>query len=246
MNISGISDKSLVGKALRLPLRLIPSQTKMPIMQGRLRGKKWIVGSGQHGYWLGSYEYEKRKLFEKTVRPGSVVYDLGGHVGFYTLLSSEIVGPDGKVFVFEPVPRNLYYIREHLRLNNVCNVSIIEAAVSNRSGVVRFSKGPTSGMGHIASEGELEFKAVSLDELYSKGELPLPNCMKIDIEGGEMLAIEGAKKVLAESHPTIFLATHGTKVHKECCEFLRSLDYQLTAIDRLAQSSEVLATYAEG
>ncbi len=57
MNLSGISDKSLFGKILRLPLRIIPAQTVMPIIQGKLKGKKWIVGASNHGCWLGSYEF---------------------------------------------------------------------------------------------------------------------------------------------------------------------------------------------
>ena len=69
-------------------------------MQGKIRGKKWVVGSGNHGYWLGWYEYDKRILFEKTVTKQSIVFDIGAHVGFYTLLASELVGPGGKVYAF--------------------------------------------------------------------------------------------------------------------------------------------------
>lgn len=114
MNLSGISSASVVGKLLRLPLVLLPGNLQMPIMQGRLKGKKWIVGSSNHGCWLGSYEYRKRILFEKMVPHGSIVYDLGGHVGFYSLLASVLVGPTGHVFVFEPFPANLAYLRKHL------------------------------------------------------------------------------------------------------------------------------------
>jgi hypothetical protein len=63
MNFSGISSKSILGKALRFPLKLIPSSARVPIIQGPLRGKLWIVGSSNHGCWLGSYENGKRKKF---------------------------------------------------------------------------------------------------------------------------------------------------------------------------------------
>ncbi|MDW8317197.1 MAG: FkbM family methyltransferase, partial [Anaerolineae bacterium] len=88
MNLSGISSKSLIGRVLRFPLRLIPPKAVLPIMQGRLKGRKWIVGSSSHGCWLGSYEYAKRIVFERTVRENSVVFDIGAHVGFYTLLAA--------------------------------------------------------------------------------------------------------------------------------------------------------------
>ena len=42
-------------------LRLVPPDARVPILQGRLRGKRWIVGAGVHGYWLGSYEWDKAR-----------------------------------------------------------------------------------------------------------------------------------------------------------------------------------------
>ena len=246
MNWSGISNKSLFGTLLRLPLKLLPSQMQMPIMQGRLKGKRWIVGSSNHGCWLGSYEFDKRLLFERTIPQGAIVFDLGGHVGFYTLLAAELVGSRGKVFAFEPSPRNVFYLKKHLCLNHVNNVAIVEAAVSDRSGSVSFDESTHSTMGHIAhAGGKLKVKAVSLDEMISAEEIPAPDYMKIDIEGGEGLALSGAKALLARSHPTIFLATHGNSVHQECCRLLRALDYQLEPIDgrSIEQSSEILAIY---
>jgi len=243
MNWSGISNKSLLGKLIRLPLSLLPAKMQMPIMQGRLKGKKWIIGSSNHGCWLGSYEFNTQLLFEKTIRKGSTVFDLGGHVGFYTMLSSVLVGTEGKVFVFEPVPRNLFYLKGHLRLNRISNVTVIEAAVSDKKGMVSFDDSPGSSMGHIASDGKIQVETVVLDELIFKGEMPAPDFMKIDIEGAEMLALSGARSMLAKYHPNIILSTHGDVVHQECCSFLKSLGYKLQPIDGmpLAQSKEILA-----
>jgi FkbM family methyltransferase len=245
MNFSGISEKTFIGKVLRMLLKLLPSQMKMSIMQGRLKGKKWIVGSSHHGCWLGSYEYNKQKLFESTVKPGSVVFDLGGHVGFYTMLASEIVGPAGRVIVFEPFPQNLHYLRQHIEINHMNNVTIIESAVCEKNGVSSFTKGLESTMGHISTAGDLEVSCVALDEQYLKGELPLPDYIKIDIEGAEYLALTGTKKILKEAHPTIFLATHGTDVHQKCCSLLSSLGYELKSIDEreLSQTDEIIAIY---
>ena len=126
INLSGLSSRTLLGKLLRLPLRLIPPNSKVPILQGRLRGKWWIAGGGVASYWLGSYEFYKQRLFERLVTPGNVVFDIGAHVGFYMLLSSALVGTAGEVFAFEPVPRNLHYLYEHLRLNHVTNVTVAD------------------------------------------------------------------------------------------------------------------------
>jgi FkbM family methyltransferase len=245
MNWTGISKTSLIGKILRLPLRLVPRRAVVPILQGPLRGMKWIVGSGNHGYWLGSYELEKRALFVKMVPPGGVVFDLGANVGYYTLLCSVLAGPGGRVYAFEPLPRNLDFLRRHLALNRIENATVIEAAVADRGGTVRFEEDASTSKGRIGAEGTLEVRSVALDDLVARERLPRPDLFKIDIEGAEFLALQGARKILAEAHPVIFLSTHSGKVHKECLVFLESLGYRVVPIDRreLARSRDVLATF---
>jgi len=244
INFSGIANQTFFGKVLRLPLKLIPPKMVMPILQGKLRGKRWIVGSGQHGAWLGSYEYEKQLLFQQMIQEGNVVYDLGSHSGFYTILASVLVGNHGKVVAFEPHPRNLGYLREHLQLNNAQNVTVIDAAVSDKSGFIQFDGSGFTG--HISSNhGDLQVKTVSLDELIETNQIPPPDFMKIDIEGAEASALQGAKSMLSRVHPTILLATHGSEVHENCCQFLESLGYILKPIygENIQNSDEILAYF---
>ncbi|HZE73089.1 MAG TPA: FkbM family methyltransferase [Pyrinomonadaceae bacterium] len=230
---------------LRQPLRLIPNETPMVILQGRLRGKRWLAGSHTHGCWLGSYENQKRLAIERVLTEGSTFLDVGANAGFYTLLASVIVGPTGRVIAFEPLPTNLDYLRKHLRLNSTTNVTVVEAAVSDRSGAASFDAGPTSAMGHLSSEGTLQVETVSLDDLLSKNRIPPPDCIKIDVEGGEALVLQGARWILENVKPTIFLSTHGTELHRECCALLRAYDYELTAIDNSdgEQSDEIIAVF---
>jgi hypothetical protein len=142
INFTEIFSSSLLGKIIRLPLTLIPKNQSMPILQGRLKGKRWIAGSHIHGCWLGGYEQEKQELFSSIVKPGSiVVFDIGANVGFYSLLASVLTGPTGHLFAFEPLPRNLRFLRRHLQLNDLDNVTVIDAAVSRENGEVRFENG---------------------------------------------------------------------------------------------------------
>jgi len=246
MNFSGVSDRNVFGRALRLPLRLIPSNAQMPILQGPLRGKRWIAGSGNHGCWLGSYEYLKQKAFSAALRRGYSVYDLGANVGFYSLLAGVLVGPEGRVFSFEPVPRNLQFLRRHLELNKLTNCSVWEVAVAGASGTAKFGPGPNASMGHLTTESDataIRVRTVALDHLVAIGKLPPPNLIKCDIEGGEYDALLGASATLAKYGPTIFLATHGSEVHQRCCSFLADCGYRLTSLDGipLDQTSEILA-----
>jgi FkbM family methyltransferase len=233
------------GKRLGVSIRFIPPKTKMPILFRSMRGNKWIVDSAPYTCWLGIFEYEKRILFEKTVMEGSVVFDIGAHVGFYTLLSSLLVGPKGRVFAFEPVPKNISYLREHVRLNQATNVTIIEAAVTDFDGLARFKENEDSTKGHLEPEGGLEVETVSLDRLISRGKTPFPQFMKIDVEGSEMLVLSGSRSIIAKAHPTIFLSTHSSYLHQRCCQFLTSLGYALKAINgkAVSLSDEILAYY---
>lgn len=61
-----------------------------------------------------------------------VVYDIGANAGFYTLLSSVLTGSNGKVFAFEPVQQNIFYIKNHLGLNKITNTVVVEKAVSDK------------------------------------------------------------------------------------------------------------------
>lgn len=95
INFSGLSGRGLLGRAVRLPLRLIPKQAGVRILQGPLCGRRWIAGSSNHGCWLGSFEAEKQRKISELVRPGMVCWDVGANVGFYTLLLAELVGAAG-------------------------------------------------------------------------------------------------------------------------------------------------------
>src|SRR3989442_1960320 len=109
-----VSERTILGRALRFPLKLIPSDASIPILKGPLGGKGWIAGSSIHRCWLGYYEPAKQRAFSAAIESGDVVYDLGANVGLYSLLASFLVGPRGRVFSFEPVPRNLSFLRRHL------------------------------------------------------------------------------------------------------------------------------------
>jgi FkbM family methyltransferase len=80
-----------------------------------------------------------------------VAFDVGADVGYYTLLLARGVGPKGRVIAFEPNPFNLTYLKEHLCLNKIGNVEIVEATVSDREGVAFFSG--EGAMGKLSQTG---------------------------------------------------------------------------------------------
>src|SRR5262245_13721080 len=134
----------MLANALRWPLRVIPKSAVVPILSGHNRGMKWIVGAGQHGCWLGSYESFCVNRIAEMVRPCMSVFDIGAQAGYYTLMFSRRVGPKRKVFAFEGNHINAANLRRHLDMNRITNTELVEGAVSNCVGVGHFH-----GQGYI-------------------------------------------------------------------------------------------------
>jgi FkbM family methyltransferase len=224
-----LSSETLLGKILRLPLSLIPPRAEVRILRGPLRGKKWIKGAGPNAYWIGTYEVARLRALANAVSLGTVVYDVGANVGIYSLLASLRAGPSGKVYAFEPLERNLVYLRRHLALNNVENCVILETAVSNREGTRPFSAASwSSSMAHLSTDGEKLVPSTTLDTcIYGDRGLRPPDIIKIDVEGAEIEVLEGASRVLTEFHPAIFLEIHGTQLHAECSASLLAKGYRI-------------------
>lgn len=243
INFSAIPQNSLLGKFLRGILKLIPKNAVLPILQGKLRGKKWIVGSGIFGYWLETYELKKQKLFIEAVKKGDVVYDIGAHVGFYTLLVSTLVGSEGKVFAFEPLPENIFFLKKHLSLNRCRNVEVVEAAVSDENGKVSFQESVSSSSGQVFKSGKLNVKAIMIDDLVARKIILPPNVMKIDVEGHEYSVLLGAAAVLRKYHPVVFLALDNGETRKNCLELLLSIGYKIDLIsgENIERAEEVIA-----
>lgn len=230
IDISRISNKSILGKLLRLPLKLIPDTVVLPILSGSLRGKKWIKGSGVSGYWLGVYEADKQRIFMELVNEGDIIYDVGAHAGFYTLLASNLVKEKGEVVAFEPAPKNFEYLKRHLELNSVKNVKAFPVAVSNEQGSAYFTAGHSSSTGKLSKEGKLNVDTVALDCLTAKNDLPDPDVMKIDVEGEEYNVLLGAKNLIQRSSPILLIALHGKKVKNKCVRFLCDHNYNIKEI----------------
>lgn len=238
-NLSGISNQTLVGKWLRAPLRLIPRSAILPIFQGPLRGKKWIVGAGNHGCWLGSYEHDKQRQIQKAIKAADVVYDVGANAGFYSLLASVLVGEKGHVYAFEPLPGNVRNLRKHMEINRVGNCTVIEAAVSSSDGEASFDPSADRHTAHLSTTGSTLVRTVALDTLASRNEIRPPDFLKIDIEGAEYDCLLGCTRTIQANRPIIFLATHGQEIHDLCLKLLAEWKYEVVSLDeRPAEDSD--------
>lgn len=227
MNLLLTPNDTLLGKALRLPLRAIPSSAVVRALGGIIKGMKWRVGASNHGCWLGTFEPDKQLAISALVRPGMNVIDVGANAGFYTLAFARMVGPAGHVWAIEPMAKNVENLRFHVEVNSLTNVTIVQAAVSERTGLASFKTHVSNAMGKLTTEQtSLLVPTFRLDELA----IPTPDVVKMDIEGGELSALRGAAGILERKSATWLVALDDPDTAADCKDLLIHAGYALQMI----------------
>ena len=146
------------------------------------------------------------KIIKNNVKDGDNVIDLGANIGYFTLILAKLVGPTGKVFAFEPDPRNLALLKKNVEYNNYKNVIIVPKAVSNVNDKCTLYTGQkTFGQNKIYKPKKtktqkfipIDSETVRLDDFFkTNGLLDKISFIKIDVEGAEFLALSGMKEIL--------------------------------------------------
>ncbi len=198
-----------------------------PIQDGPLKGHRWSVFTGVR-FLRGDYHQIETEEIIRLIRPGDTVYDIGAHIGYYTLIAARACGDQGgQVFAFEPLPVNLKALRIHMNANQTNNITILPYAVSCESAKFNFDTTGGTGRGRLNAGGKMTVTTITLDNLVFEKKYAPPNVIKIDVEGAEVLVLNGALKVLNLYSPRIFLATHGKEIRRECETLLRQQGYEL-------------------
>lgn len=188
-------------------------------------------------YWLGTYEPELQAALKALVRPGMVAYDVGANIGYISLQLALRVGDAGRVFAFEALPANVERLKRNLELNHLSNrVEALPNAVLDSERVVRFLVAPSGGMGKaegsagrqdVDYHSAVEVDGVSLDGMvYGRG-YPAPALVKMDIEGGEALALPGMRRLLAEARPVMLMELHGPESARAAWDILSEEGYRI-------------------
>lgn len=212
--------------------------TTIEVAGGGLAGMRLSLNlQEEKDYWLGTYEPELQQAIKELVKPGMVAYDVGANIGYITMLLAQAVGESGKVISFEALPDNVNRLRVNLALNQLePRVQVEAAAVVDLSRQVEFMIGPSGGMGKAqGSAGRqgvhysqtLQIPGLALDEFVYQSGNPAPQVIKIDIEGGEVLALPGMRRLLREAKPLVLMELHGADAARFCWEELVKAGYQV-------------------
>jgi FkbM family methyltransferase len=183
------------------------------ILGGIGRGLRFNTGSGPGSYVLGIVEPEVQRALADFLRPGMVVYDVGANVGFLAVIAARLVGPTGTVVCFEPLEANAASLAHNARLNGFSHVAVRTEALGRIDGPGRFLGGSTSDRGRLAADADPGGSPVSvrrLDTLVQEVPLPLPNLIKIDVEGTEADVLMGGLETFRRSRPVLLIEIHET------------------------------------
>ena len=190
----------------------------------------------------GIHEKMLTNLIKKEIHSGDVVLDIGAHIGYYTLQFANLVGPTGKVYAFEPEPKNFELLKKNVQINKHDNVVLIQKIVSDKDGIVEFFISKFDSIGNKLFKSNeagssIKIESTTLDE-YFKDLKKKIDFIKMDIQGGEGKAILGMKNLLKENKnlkiiqewwPDALKQNHANP--EDHLKFLRHIGYKFYEID---------------
>jgi FkbM family methyltransferase len=212
--------------------------TEVSVAAGALQGA-WLSldMQSEKDYWLGTYEPELQAAILDFVKPGMVAYDIGANIGYISLQLGRVVGDEGHVYAFEALPENYERLLGNISRNGMDDcITVLPLAVTDNPGEVTFLAGPSVGTGKVfGSSGrralhykqEIKVEAITLDGFVYDSGNPAPNVIKMDIEGGELLAVPGMSRVLSEARPLVLIELHGYEAAYLVWDELQESGYQI-------------------
>jgi FkbM family methyltransferase len=183
-------------------------------------------------FW-GLQDATREKLYS-LVKPGDVVLDVGTNIGETLLHFARLVGRNGRVYGFEPDEKNFANVQRNISLNDFRNVEVFKLGVSDTRASQRLYRvdAHNLGMNRILNDDEAvsfeDFTVIqtdTIDNVVSKKGLAKVDLIKIDIEGFEMHALRGAKNVLQEFRPALFIETGYSRLLKLGTSPAEMMDY---------------------
>ena len=234
-------------KYITLALRARRIFPEMPIPLRLPFGAWWLAEKSamDHELMYGEFESMEMGFVQRLLRPGMTVLDVGAHHGLYTLLLSKRVGVNGRVIAFEPSPRECRRLEKHLRFNRYSNVHVEQNAAGSEAGeadlylVDGFQDWCNSLRPPALPDptSKVRVRVRRIDDVLAKQSISKVDFIKLDVEGGELAALNGATGLLhGESRPAILAEVQDIRTQpwgypsREIIRFLIRMDYRWFAI----------------
>lgn len=160
--------------------------------------------------WYGGYELRETKWLLQELATAKCFYDIGANIGYYAIQAAKL-NPQLSVKAFEPSPVNLQRLQDNVQLNEpLPNLAIVPLAIGNKKHQLTLhqSGADNRGMATLASTSTaetFEVEVTRLDAWLTETSAPIPDIIKMDIEGAEWLALQGMEQLIDTHHPTLLL-----------------------------------------
>jgi FkbM family methyltransferase len=173
-----------------------------------------------------------------TIKPGDVVIDGGGYRGIFAIYAAKKVGPEGRVITYEPDPALADLIERNIELNGLSNITVVRKGLWSSTTELYFdNRGNASNLDFGGQRGNILVQRVSvtsLDEEVERLRLPRVDLIKMNIEGAEIEAAEGCRRLMQKFKVNFAVASNhyrdGEQTAPRVREILSGAGYE-TVID---------------
>ena len=185
-----------------------------------------------HSVPCGAYEPLIEAVLLYGLEAGSVFYDVGAHIGLFSLLAARVVGKSGSVFAFEADPDNAERIKEHVRRNMFDQIQVVPCAVWSSAGHLRFERASAQSSRNqgaivtgplVGRDNTIDVEAIALNDFAQAH--PAPTLIKIDVEGAEADVLRGSEEIFARSKPMLICEVHHGHAAEDVTRWLNERGY---------------------
>jgi FkbM family methyltransferase len=238
----------------------VAGQHKIKIQTLKSSPEYQAIATGEYESFL--IDYIKDAKFNKK---NSVIWDLGAHVGYISLVLGSLFKDNGKIVSFEPNINNVDNFKTNLQLNpTLTNIKLEYYAVGRTVGELNFTlsrskNNPTTMGGFISSAlPPLEEEAykkmgfyttkvmgITIDEYIKRNPALQPDLLKIDVEGAELEVLHGGIEYLNQYKPILVIEVHHIVLLFKVVSFLESLGYKIALLNEASASPSVCTITAK-
>lgn len=209
-------------------------------------GKKFFLILNPENGYLDAYIYA-HGLYEphivreliNNINEGDTCIDIGANIGHHAIIMAQIVGVNGKINAYEPIPFIRTQMEESIALNNLKNVTIIPEALSNKEGelILNVNVGNVAGSSFVNKEDGNQGLSINTRTLDSYNYSKI-SFIKLDVEGFEYSVLQGAEKTISSLHPVVLFEYSPTYYKKNSATdskdillFFKKYNYKLIDLE---------------
>lgn len=201
-------------------------------------------------FWMGIYSYHQLNFLQNILRRDMVFLDIGANQGEFTFFAAKRLTL-GSVIAFEPVNELLNQLEKNIKINSLDNILLVPKGLSNQVSKIPIYKNQELKQYGLRNEGVAtlypqenftkaeEVELTTLDIFISEHpEIKRIDLIKIDIEGAELFALQGARKTINKFRPIILMEVNIETIKaagytpKELLDYMEELGYRYELIFR--------------